>query len=116
MMMMSEENEIVLDQSFRDSVATIDKKGRRKFIHPKKPKGKLYNMRTVFSIFYLIIFFSLPFLKVNGEPLFMINFLDSKFILFGQIFGPQDFFLFALGMLTFIVFVILFTVVFGRVF
>ena len=113
---MSEENEIELDQSFRDSVATIDKKGRRKFIHPKKPKGKLYNMRTVFSIFYLIIFFSLPFFKVNGEPLFMINFLDSKFILFGQIFGPQDFFLFALGMLTFIVFVILFTVVFGRVF
>lgn len=105
-----------MDQSFRDSVATIDKEGHRKYIFPKKPKGKLYNKRTLASIVYLAIFFTLPFINVNGEPLFMINVLKRKFILFGQIFGPQDFFIFALGMLTFMVFVILFTVVFGRVF
>jgi cytochrome c oxidase accessory protein FixG len=105
-----------MDQSFRDSVATIDKEGHRKYIFPKKPKGKLYNQRTIASIVYLIIFFGLPFIKLNGEPLFMINVLKRKFIFFGQIFGPQDFFIFALGMLTFMVFVILFTVVFGRVF
>ncbi|MCP2830367.1 4Fe-4S binding protein, partial [Salmonella enterica] len=39
-----------------------------------------------------------------------------KFILFGAIFWPQDFFIFGLGMLIFIVFVALFTVVFGRLF
>ncbi|MFN9784364.1 MAG: cytochrome c oxidase accessory protein CcoG [Sphingobacteriales bacterium] len=114
--MMKSEQDIHLDQSFRDSVATIDQKGNRKYIHPKKPKGPLYNKRTLFSIFYLILFFTLPFIKLDGEPVFMINVLERKFIFFGQIFGPQDFFLFALGMLTFIVFVILFTVVFGRVF
>ena len=113
---MSENIEISLDQSFRDSVATIDEKGRRRYIHPKKPKGRLYNLRTAFSIFYLVLFFTLPFIKVKGEPFFMINVLGRKFVLFGQIFGPQDFFIFALGMLTFMVFVILFTVVFGRVF
>ncbi len=105
-----------MDQSFRDSVATIDKKGHRNYIFPKKPKGKLYNKRTLASIIYLIIFFGLPFIKIHGEPMFMINILKRKFILFGQIFGPQDFFIFALGMLTFMVFIILFTVVFGRVF
>ncbi len=105
-----------MDQSFRDSVATIDKKGSRNYISPKKPKGKLYNKRTVSSIFYLIVFFGLPFIEIKGEPLFMINILKRKFILFGQIFGPEDFFIFMLGMLTFVVFVILFTVVFGRVF
>jgi cytochrome c oxidase accessory protein FixG len=108
--------DISLDQSFRDSVATIDESGRRRYVHPKKPKGKLYNLRTAFSIFYLVLFFTLPFIKVKGEPFFMINVLGRKFVLFGQIFGPQDFFIFALGMLTFMVFVILFTVVFGRVF
>jgi len=108
--------DISLDQSFRDSVATIDEKGQRRYIHPKKPKGRLYNLRTAFSIFYLVLFFTLPFIKVKGEPFFMINVLGRKFVLFGQIFGPQDFFIFALGMLTFMVFVILFTVVFGRVF
>ncbi len=101
---------------FRDTVATISKEGKRNFINPKKPKGKLYNLRTWFSICYLILFFTLPFIKVNEEPLFMFNILERKFILFGMIFWPQDFFIFGIGMLTFIVFVILFTVVFGRVF
>lgn len=103
-------------ETFRDSVATISKEGRRNYIHSKKPSGKFYNLRTWFSIFYLIAFFTLPFIKVNGAPLLMINILERKFILFGLIFWPQDFFIFGIGMVTFIVFVILFTVVFGRIF
>jgi cytochrome c oxidase accessory protein FixG len=104
-----------LDQSFRDSVATIDSKGKRRFIFPKKPKGKLYTWRTIASWIYLVIFFALPFVKIDGEPMFLFNILERKFIFFGQIFWPQDFFIFAIGFLTFIVFIILFTVVFGRV-
>jgi polyferredoxin len=102
--------------SFRDSVATINNDGNRNYLHPKKPTGKLYNLRTRFSIFYLLVFFSLPFIKVNGAPLLMLNVLERKFIIFGLIFWPQDFFIFGIAMLTFIVFVILFTVVFGRIF
>ncbi|MFN5422323.1 MAG: cytochrome c oxidase accessory protein CcoG [bacterium] len=115
-MISANEKEQVIDQAFRDSVATIDQQGKRKYIFPKKPKGPLYNKRTLASIIYLIIFFTLPWIKVNGEPFIMLNVLKRKFILFGQIFGPQDFFIFALGMITFMVFIILFTVVFGRVF
>lgn len=103
-------------EAFRDSVATISKEGKRNFINPKKPKGRLYNLRTGFSIFYLIVFFSLPFIEVNDEPLLMLNVLERKFIIFGMIFWPQDFFIFGIGMITFIVFVILFTVAFGRIF
>lgn len=102
--------------SYRDSVATISKDGKRNFINPKKPKGRLYNRRTLFSIFYLIVFFTLPFIKVHEEPLLMINVLERKFIIFGMVFWPQDFFIFGIAMITFIVFVILFTVVFGRIF
>ena len=102
--------------TYRDSVATITKDGKRNYINPKKPKGRLYNLRTRFSIFYLAVFFSLPFIKVNDEPLLMLNFLERKFIIFGLIFWPQDFFIFGIAMLTFVVFVILFTVVFGRIF
>jgi cytochrome c oxidase accessory protein FixG len=102
--------------SFRDKVATADKEGKRIWLFPTKPKGKLYNARSLLSILYLIIFFTLPFIKVDGHPLFLMNVLERKFILFGQIFWPQDFFIFGLGMVVFIVFVALFTVVFGRVF
>lgn len=113
---MTETTDIYHEEAFRDSVATISKEGKRNYINPKKPKGKLYSLRTWFSIVYLIVFFTLPFVKVNGEPVFMFNVLERKFIFFGMIFWPQDFFIFAIGLLTFIVFVILFTVVFGRVF
>ena len=61
------------NESFRDSVATITKEGTRNFLFPKKPKGKLYNRRTWFSVFYLVAFFALPFIKVHGEPLLMFN-------------------------------------------
>lgn len=105
-----------LDQSFRDSVATISKEGKRNYITPQQPKGKLYDLRSYFSYLYLIIFFILPFIKIEGEPIFLFNILERKFIFFGVIFWPQDFFIFAIGFLTFLVFVILFTVAFGRLF
>jgi cytochrome c oxidase accessory protein FixG len=111
-----EEKKILIDQSFRDSVATIDKRGKRNFLFPKKPKGKLYRWRTITSLVYLAIFFTLPFIKVGGQPIFLFNVLQRKFILFGQIFWPQDFFIFAIGFLASMVFIIVFTVVFGRVF
>lgn len=104
------------ETSFRDRVATIDKEGKRVWIFSQKPKGKLSNRRTLFTLFYLILFFGLPFIKVNGHPIFLINVLERKFILFGQIFWPQDFFIFGLGMVVFVVFITLFTVVFGRIF
>lgn len=104
------------DEAFRDSVSHIDKDGHRVFFHPKKPTGKLYRWRTWVSFAFLVVFFALPFVKVHGEPLFLFNIIDRKFILFGVQFWPQDFFLFVLGMIIFIVFIALFTVVFGRIF
>jgi len=101
--------------SFRDSIATI-KEGKRVWMYPTKPKGSYYNFRTILSYFYLVLFFGLPFIKVNGEPLFLMNILERKFILFGMIFWPQDFFIFGIGMLIFIIFIALFTVIFGRIF
>lgn len=105
-----------LDQSFRDSIATINEEGKRAWIFPKKPSGKYYDLRTYFTWFYLLVFFTIPFIKYNQEPLFLFNVAQKKFILFGAIFWAQDFFIFGLGMLIFIVFIALFTVVFGRLF
>lgn len=104
------------DKSFRDIIYTADEEGHRKWVFATKPSGRFYNWRTLISYIYLIAFFALPFIKVHGEPLFLFNIPDRKFILFGVIFWPQDFYLFALGMLTFLVFIIFFTVLYGRLF
>ena len=101
---------------FRNKIATVDEKGKRIWVFPQKPSGKFYTARSWATLAYLLVFFGLPFLKYDGHPIFLINVLQRRFILFGQIFWPQDFFIFALGMVVFIVFIALFTVVFGRVF
>ncbi len=102
--------------SFRDSIATIDESGNRNYIYPKKPSGKFYQWRTYVSYFLLTVLFGAPWIKIDGEPLLMLNVLERKFVIFGQIFWPQDFYLFVIGMITMAVFVILFTVVYGRIF
>lgn len=104
------------DESFRDHIATINEQGKRNWIYAQKPKGKLFRARTFASIIYLVLFFSLPFVRIDGEPIFLFNVLERKFNFFGVTFWPQDFFIFGIGMLAFIVFIVLFTVVFGRVF
>lgn len=109
-----EEDFYLEDESFRDSVTTIDEKGKRVWLYPFKPKGSLYKYRTYFSFFLLTIFFTLPFLKIDGHPLFMFNVLERTFIIFGYIFWPQDFHLFVLALITFIIFIVLFTTILGR--
>lgn len=103
-------------ESFRDRLATADEEGHRLWVYPKKPGGKFTRIRTIIAWTLLVILFTLPFIEVNGEPLVMLNFPERKFILFGLIFYPQDFYIFGLGMITFVLFIILFTVIYGRVF
>lgn len=103
------------EEAYRDSIATVDKNGKRIWLYPKKPKGSFYNKRIWATIGFLAIFISGPFIKIGGQPLLMMNFFDRKFIIFGQIFLPQDFVLFGIGMLIFVIFVALFTVTYGRI-
>lgn len=103
-------------ESFRDRIATVDARGKRKWVYAQKPKGKFYNIRTWVSWGFFALFFTIPFIKVHGRPLFLFNIPEAKFILFGKIFWPQDFIIFGLTMVTFIVFIVLFTAAFGRLF
>jgi cytochrome c oxidase accessory protein FixG len=103
-------------EAYRDSIATVDQDGKRIWLYPKKPSGRFYNARTIVSLIFLAVFLVFPFIKHNGEQLFLFNVLERKFIFFGILFTPQDFHLFVLVLLTFFVFIILFTVVFGRLF
>lgn len=104
------------DESFRDTIGTLDKDGKRKFVFPKKPHGKFYEYRKVVSYFLLAILIANPFIKVNGNQFMMFNVLERRFNIFGFSFWPQDFHLFVISMLVGVAFILLFTVVFGRIF
>jgi len=103
------------EENFRDHIGNQTIDGKREWIYPKITKGKLYKYRTYFSWFILAFFFAGPFIKIERYPLLLLNFIERKFVIFGQPFWPQDFFVFVILTLTFLVFIVVFTVVFGRV-
>jgi cytochrome c oxidase accessory protein FixG len=100
--------------SFRDRPINLNEKGGRKWVYAKKPSGKWYTRRTIFSWLVLLFFVSVPFIRINGHPLILLDIASRKFIIFGAIFWAQDTFILALLMLSFVLFIVLFTVTFGR--
>ncbi len=104
------------DESFRDSIGTITKDGKRNYIHPKKPSGKYYDKRKILSYTLLTFFIIAPFIKINGNQFLMFNVLERRFNIFGFPFWPQDFHLFVISMIVGVVGLTLFTVAFGRIF
>ncbi|MEQ9592951.1 MAG: cytochrome c oxidase accessory protein CcoG [Cyclobacteriaceae bacterium] len=109
------ENFYEFDEEFRDSIGTVDKEGKRIWVYPKKPSGYFHRWRLIVSYGLLALLFAGPFITYNNKPFILLNIFERKFILFGQIFWPQDFFLLALTLVTFFVFITLFTVAFGRI-
>ena len=104
------------NERFRDTIGTLDNEGKRAWVYPKKPSGKLYQYRKYVSYLLLAILLSAPFIKINGNQFFMFNVVERRFNLFGVPFWPQDFYIFVIMMLIGVVFIIFFTVAFGRIF
>ncbi|WP_421826966.1 cytochrome c oxidase accessory protein CcoG [Larkinella sp.] len=100
---------------FRDTLPTADASGGRRWLYPRETTGRFTRWRTVVAVVLLIVLFAGPFVWIDGHPLFLFNVLERRFIFFGVPFWPQDFYLVAFGLIAFIVFVALFTVVYGRV-
>ncbi|MGJ8661452.1 MAG: cytochrome c oxidase accessory protein CcoG [Bacteroidota bacterium] len=108
---MSEEEE-----EFRDHVATVGSDGKRIWVYAKKIAGPFFNKRQFLGYFLLAFLFLAPHLKVGGHQLLLFNIMERKFIIFGKVFWPQDMYLLAFALIIMVVFIILFTVIFGRLF
>lgn len=111
-----ESNKNKQENNYRDKLSTVDDSGKRIWVYPKKPFGKWFNRRQVFGYALLVILLITPFIYINGQPMLMFNVIERKFTIFGKVFWPQDFYIFALAMIAGVVFIALFTLVFGRLF
>ena len=99
---------------FRDHLATADQQGKRRWVYPKKPAGQWHSRRVVMSWFLIALMFAGPFVRINGNPLLLINVVERRFVILGQIFWPHDIFIFAVAMLVFLTGIVMFTTAFGR--
>lgn len=101
-------------ENFRDHLTTTNKLGQRQWIYAKKPKGNWTRRRTWLSWLLVGIMFAGPFIKINGNPLLLMNIVERRFSILGQLFWPQDMVIFAVAMLIFITGIIIFTAAYGR--
>lgn len=102
-------------EEYRDTLATVDEKGKRVWIYPRKPKGHYHNLRIGVAVLLLTLFFTGPFIRLDGHPFFLFNVFERRFIIMGVPLWPQDFHIIALAMISMVVFVVLFTVIYGRI-
>lgn len=95
---------------------TVDQQGKRRWLYPLIRIEQWYKYRSVVAYLLLAFLFAAPYIKINGHQFLLFNIIERKFILFGQVFWPQDFFILVLLMLTGLVGIVLFTSAFGRIF
>ncbi|MBI5386838.1 MAG: cytochrome c oxidase accessory protein CcoG [Verrucomicrobia bacterium] len=101
-------------EDFRNRLSTADQEGRRKWLFPRKPHGRFHQARAWLSVVLLAIMFAGPFVRIHGNPLLLLNIVERKFVILGQIFWPQDMIIFAVALLVYITGIIVFTAAYGR--
>ena len=87
---------------FRDHLSTADQEGHRMWVYPRKPAGRFHRARAWLSALLLLVMFGGPFVRINGEPLLMMNVVDRQFVIL------------AIGLLVFLTGIAVFTAAFGR--
>ncbi|MDZ7646914.1 MAG: hypothetical protein U5K54_06875 [Cytophagales bacterium] len=78
----TEQNLYEYEEEFRNTLATVDEKGKRVWIYPKKPSGHYHRLRILVTTILLSIFFAGPFIQLNGRPFMLFNIFERKFIFF----------------------------------
>jgi cytochrome c oxidase accessory protein FixG len=96
-------------------LSTLNKDGSRRWIRPKLSTGRFYYWRLGLAWFLIAIFTVIPYVKVRGKPLILLDIPNREFTLFGTTFLPTDTFLLALLLLGIVVGIFLLTALFGRV-
>ena len=96
-------------------LSTLNEDGSRRWLRPKPSPGGFWRARRVVAYLLMVIFFAVPYLRVGGTPLVLLDIPRREFTLFGYTFLPTDTMLLMLLMLSIALGIFLLTALFGRV-
>jgi cytochrome c oxidase accessory protein FixG len=96
-------------------LATLNKDGTRRWVRPRLSPGRHLRLRRAVAYVLMAIFVAVPFIKVGGAPLMLLNIPAREFVLGGVTFKPTDTYLLMLLLLGIFGTVFLLTALFGRV-
>jgi cytochrome c oxidase accessory protein FixG len=96
-------------------LSTLNVDGSRRYIRPKPSAGKFLSRRQVVAYALMFVFFIVPYLRMGGKPLILLDLPRRKFDLFGTTFLPTDTLLFMLLFVSVAIGIFLLTALLGRV-
>jgi len=96
-------------------LATLNEDGSRRWLRPKLAQGHFWRVRRVIAYALMVVFFLVPYLRMNGKPLVLLDVPHRQFTLLGYTFLPTDTLLFMLLLLSIAISIFLLTALLGRV-
>ena len=96
-------------------MATTDREGKRIYLYPEKISGIWNNRRSLVYYLLIVIYLCLPWLKLNGHQLILLDIVNREFFIFGGHFYAHNIPLLFVVLATFIFVIAFVTAVWGRV-
>ena len=94
---------------------TLNEDGSRRWIRPKLSRGPWWKRRLLVGWALIVVFTLIPYLKLNGKPLILLDLPRRQFTLFGTTFLPTDSMFLMLLLVGLFVGIFLITAILGRV-
>ncbi len=94
---------------------TLNEDGSRRWLRPKPAYGKFFRRRKVTAYVLMVVFLAVPYLRLRGKPLMLLDLPRREFTFFGTTFLPTDTLLLMLLMMSILITIFLLTALFGRV-
>jgi len=105
-----------VSDDFRSVMASVDRRGRRKWVYVHIVPGIWRRRRLVVAYLITALVIALPHLRIAGRPVLCIDFPHSQYTVLGQVFWPQDLSYLLLLLLMAIIGTLLAVSLVGRVF
>jgi cytochrome c oxidase accessory protein FixG len=96
-------------------LSTLNRDGTRRWIRPRLSKGAFLKRRRIVGWGLILAFTLIPYLRMNGKPLILLDIPHREFTLFGTTFLPTDTMFLMLLLVGIFVSIFLMTALFGRV-
>ncbi|MCC6157516.1 MAG: cytochrome c oxidase accessory protein CcoG [Deltaproteobacteria bacterium] len=94
---------------------TLNADGSRRWLRPKLATGRFYRARLAAAWFLIVVFTAIPWIRMSGKPIILLDLPARQFTFFGTTFFSTDTVLLMLFMVALLVGVFLLTALFGRV-
>ena len=94
---------------------TLNEDGSRRWLRPKLSPGRFWVRRRAVAYALMVIFFIIPYLRMNGMPLVLLDLPLRRFTILGSTFFPTDTLLLMLLVLSILIGIFLMTALAGRV-